>query len=265
MDGDMTDLPRAVRDLPTRSRTTPHLGPRSPKKAETVAQQLLDRIGQERLAVGDRLDQEHELLSQLGVSRGSLREGLRLLEVAGILRLRTGRDGGAIVQRPDGGDFARMATMFFQATQCTYRDLLLARIALEPEVYATAARSARPEALDELQELWNTEGDFEAHAASNRLFFSMLPEAVAEAAGNPVLVLVVNAIAGVFMRHMDAFRVGDQHRREAARIALLTIETLRARDAERVARLVRRNLEAWLDVAELQYPHVLDSTVSWDH
>lgn len=237
---------------------------RSQKMAEVVARQLLDRIVAESLEVGDRLEWESELLLLLGVSRSSLREAIRVLEIAGIVKVRTGREGGAIVQRPSPDDFARTATMFFQAMRCTYRDLISARIAIEPGIYEAAARRATPAAVAQLRALWDQEGDFEAHAATNRLFYSELPHAVADASGNAVLVLLVNAIAGVFMRHMDRFSVSQQHRREAARVALLTLDAIEAHDTKRVARLVRANLEAWLDIADVHYPHVLDSVVSWD-
>lgn len=237
---------------------------RPQKKAEVVARQLLDRMVAERLEVGQRLQREQDLLQALGVSRSSLREAIRILEISGIVTMRTGREGGAVVQRPSPDDFARTATMFFQAMRCTYRDLILARIAIEPGIYEVAARRASPSAVAELRELWDREGDFEAHAATNRLFYSELPRAVAEASGNVVLVLLVNAIAGVFIRHMDRFNVGQQHRREAARVALLTLDAIAAHDTERVARLVRANLEAWLDIADVHHPQVLDSVVSWD-
>ncbi|MEZ5234359.1 MAG: GntR family transcriptional regulator [Acidimicrobiales bacterium] len=120
------------------SRPAPAIA-RLQKKSELVARQLIERIIAEGVRPGERLEHEGELIDQLGVSRATLREAFRLLEVAGILEMRPGRDGGAIVQQPSGDDFGRMVTLFFQITRVTYRDLLRATTVIQPAIYAHAA------------------------------------------------------------------------------------------------------------------------------
>ena len=63
---------------------------------EHVLAQIAERILDGRLQVGDRLPSERELVGALGVSRGSVREALRILESMGIVEANvgSGRDAG---------------------------------------------------------------------------------------------------------------------------------------------------------------------------
>ncbi len=70
---------------------------RNVKRSEVVAHRIAQAIASDGLIHGDRLPPESAMLSQYGVSRASLREALRMLEVQGLLNLRPGPGGGPIV------------------------------------------------------------------------------------------------------------------------------------------------------------------------
>ena len=235
------------------------------KKSELVARQLIERIIAEDLDEGERLEHEGELIDQLGVSRATLREAFRLLEVAGILEMRPGRDGGAIVQQPSGDDFGRMVTLFFQITRVTYRDLLKATTVIQPAIYAHAARTATAADKARLRSLWSERNGRPRTDDDDVESLLNLSLVVAEAARNPVITLIVSAIGAVFLRHMDDMLVSVPQRREGARVARLIVEAIDNGDGERAAKLIRANLEGWAEIAEREYPHILDSVVRWDH
>src|SRR4051812_18011504 len=67
------------------------------KTSEIVARDVVRDISNGGLQPGDGLPSESAMLEQYGVSRESLREGLRLLEVQGLIRIRRGPGGGPIV------------------------------------------------------------------------------------------------------------------------------------------------------------------------
>src|SRR5271155_904676 len=71
---------------------------------EEIADQIRKELSDRRLRAGDRLPPERALAEQFGVSRNTLREALRSLENAGLLRLQKGAAGGAFVS--DGGGSA---------------------------------------------------------------------------------------------------------------------------------------------------------------
>lgn len=71
---------------------------------EDVLAQIERRISEDGLTAGDRLPAERQLAEQLGVSRSSVREAMRVLETLGVLSSQVGRgpDAGAfLTSRPD--------------------------------------------------------------------------------------------------------------------------------------------------------------------
>src|SRR5260370_36995844 len=71
---------------------------RTPRAFEEIADQIRKELSNRRLRAGDRLPPERALAAQFGVSRNTLREALRSLENAGLLRLQKGATGGAFLR-----------------------------------------------------------------------------------------------------------------------------------------------------------------------
>lgn len=76
-----------------------------PMKQEKAAQQIAKRVRHAivsgELQIGDRLPPERELIRITGFSRAVVREGLRVLEADGLIALHAGRNGGAVIERPN--------------------------------------------------------------------------------------------------------------------------------------------------------------------
>ena len=68
---------------------------------EEVCDQIRQAILSGRLEAGDKLPSERELATTLDVSRATIREAFRTLEIAGVLSLRKGVNGGAVVMQGD--------------------------------------------------------------------------------------------------------------------------------------------------------------------
>ena len=67
--------------------------PRSAMLPESTAQQILNMIEtQHRFTVGDKLPNENDLAAELGVSRSTLREAIRILTTSGVLEIRRGKE-----------------------------------------------------------------------------------------------------------------------------------------------------------------------------
>lgn len=109
-----------------------------------VIDQVCDLINEGVLTPGQTLPSERELSQQLGVSRNSLREALRVLEARGIVVTRHGvgrtiRDVGPI-QVPDWAVTERIQTL-------TVREVLETRVLLEPHACALASARRSEEEL----------------------------------------------------------------------------------------------------------------------
>ena len=66
-----------------------------PKAADVLARDLRERILSGELPEGVALPAERELVKQTQMSRATVREALRILEVQNLLRVKAGRAGGA--------------------------------------------------------------------------------------------------------------------------------------------------------------------------
>jgi DNA-binding FadR family transcriptional regulator len=80
------------------------------------------------------------MLEQYGVSRESLREGLRLLEVQGLITIRRGPGGGPVVGGVHPANLGRMSTLYFHMAGATYNELFEAWTFAECVMAERAAR-----------------------------------------------------------------------------------------------------------------------------
>ena len=113
------------------------------KVAEVVARQILHDIVDRELEPGAKLPSEVEMAETHGVARGSLREALRILEIHGLITLKPGPGGGPVVAAINSEDLGQTLTFFLQASGATFRELMQARLVLEP-LMARAAAEHRP-------------------------------------------------------------------------------------------------------------------------
>jgi GntR family transcriptional repressor for pyruvate dehydrogenase complex len=67
---------------------------RTSRTFEAAIENLLEGIERSRLRLDDRLPTEEQLAGQLGISKPTLRQALRVLERSGLLRVRAGKGGG---------------------------------------------------------------------------------------------------------------------------------------------------------------------------
>src|SRR6516162_5289984 len=118
-----------------------------PKASDVLAGELRERILTGELAEGDPLPAERELVKQTQMSRATVREALRILEVQNLVRVRAGRAGGAFVQRPTTKSMASSVSMLIRGRQIKLADLMETREALEPFCAELAARKRTDEDL----------------------------------------------------------------------------------------------------------------------
>lgn len=101
--------------------------------------QIVESIRAGRFPPGSALPSERVLAGQLGVSRGSLREALRVLEHAGVVEARPG--SGTYVTYEGGSTETSMRAQAAMSGEHSPLDLIVARAALEPVCAEQAARS----------------------------------------------------------------------------------------------------------------------------
>ncbi len=110
-----------------------------PKAADVLAGNLREQILDGRIREGMLLPNERDLSAQAGLSRASVREALRILEVEGLIATRTGRSGGSEVVRPDISTLERSIDIFIRGQRIRFEAVLEAREAIEPHAARLAA------------------------------------------------------------------------------------------------------------------------------
>ena len=109
------------------------------KASESVARDIVDDIVVERMNEGDSLPPETAMLQHYGVSRETLREALRLLEVQGLISIRRGPGGGPIVGVVDPANLGRVSSLYYHLAGATYGELFEAWVICEPIIAELAA------------------------------------------------------------------------------------------------------------------------------
>jgi GntR family transcriptional repressor for pyruvate dehydrogenase complex len=113
------------------SDTGPIFGPARPRRTfEEIINQIKTNIEEGRLKRGDKLPTERALAAQLQVSRNTVREALRTLEISGFVILKRGPAGGAFVAASDPAILNSQLTSALRVTDFSVADLTQAMRAI---------------------------------------------------------------------------------------------------------------------------------------
>lgn len=117
---------------------------RSPRLAESVADNLRSRILSHEFTDGDYLPKQEDLVREYRVSLPSVREALRELETEGLVTVQRGKVGGSIVHVPRAAKVAYMLGLVLEARGVEIDDVVIAMTQIEPLcARACALRSDR--------------------------------------------------------------------------------------------------------------------------
>src|ERR1700750_2584895 len=133
----MEETPQAIRLSPMEV----------PKASDVLATEIRERILSGEFVEGVPLPPERELVVQTRMSRTTVREALRILEVQGLIRIKAGRAGGAFVQRPGEESVAKSLELLIRGRQIRLASVHETREAIEPPCARLAARNRLPAEL----------------------------------------------------------------------------------------------------------------------
>jgi GntR family transcriptional repressor for pyruvate dehydrogenase complex len=235
---------------------------RGEKVASLVARQIVRTIVDEGLTPGAPLEPEALMLDRFGVSRASLREALRILETQGLITIKPGPGGGPSVADVDSTNFARMSTLFFQVLRVRFREVVEARLIIEPFMAALAAARHDPELEDELlaivQKGNEAEGDSEWLAASDE-FHGM----VLSMSGNALLNLVGKALKDIYTDRVAGLTFPSPERNHVREVHGKIAKAIVRGDAKVAERLMRDHMSEYAHNVERRHPGLLDEIVDW--
>jgi DNA-binding FadR family transcriptional regulator len=120
---------------------------------EDVVDQIQEAILEGRLPAGSRLPAERELQEIFNASRGTLREALRVLEQKGLITIKTGVKGGAMVNTLNTDQISESLDLLIRYQRVALSDLAEFREGVESIVTTLAVQRAQKEDIEKLKQI----------------------------------------------------------------------------------------------------------------
>ena len=215
------------------------------KSYHALADHLREQILGGHIPEGSPLPNERDLGGSTGLSRGSVREALRVLEVEGLVSTKPGRNGGSTIRRPGSEGVSRTLGAFVRGQQIPFDSVLEAREALEPALAYLAAMHRTDVDLtaiaDAARDMVDADDDNPRFIAANTRWHW----AIAQASQNRLLVAVV-AACGDLLHQSNVENFVSASVREAVIRAHAGIEAaIRAKDADAAQRRMIRHVKSY--------------------
>ena len=161
---------------------------------DSIVEEIKQRISQGELKDGDSLGSQDDLAKRMEVSRPTLREALKRLELMGLVETKHGR--GTFVKTISPQDFMNPLASFLVIDQKSALELLEARLYIEGAVAALSAKNASPNDIKAIKQKLD---DMKTAAQETSLEkfitydvqFHLL---VAESSKNQILTKIVNIL-----------------------------------------------------------------------
>jgi GntR family transcriptional repressor for pyruvate dehydrogenase complex len=228
---------------------------RQPRVAEIVASRLREDILSGRLKEGDVLPSQENLFSEFGVSPPALREAIHILETDGLISVRRGNMGGAVVHLPSAERTAHIISMVLQSRSSTPADVSGALLHLEPICAGMCA--ARADRLTEVVPYLEAEIELQAEQFDDLSRYvpnaRRFHEAVVSRCGNEPMILLIGSLELIWSAHessvwSDEYNTADPTIQKTMRAALRDhrrlLDAIRDGDSATAVRLAQGHLAA---------------------
>jgi len=241
-----------MRPAPAKKQTVepgnnPMFSPARPRRTfEEIINQIKANIEQGRLRRGDKLPTERALAVQFEVSRNTVREALRTLEISGFITLKRGPTGGAFVAASDPAILNSQLTSALRLTDFSVADLTMAMRAITVMLLDAALPRLREADLlameANIREAEAVIDDPQRRSTILIQFYRLL----AEASENKILVTISDTFVDLLQQWV--VRLGSLGGTRVIRSRRAIVRHLRAGDAK----AARKELDGYLqDLHEL--------------
>jgi GntR family transcriptional repressor for pyruvate dehydrogenase complex len=224
---------------------------------ELVLRQVEADLAAGKLRLGDRLPGERALAGQLGVSRPSVREAIRVLEAMGVVRtaVGSGPEAGAVIVADPASPLTATLRLHLATSHLPMGDIVQTRVLLESWAVREAAGRAEPAQLAAAGRLLDAMDDPELPRERFHLLDAEFHVALAALAGNVLVSTIMaslrEAIHGYVMAAAPnlpewssaAAELRAQHRSVLAAVA--------GGDGDAAARLVAEHIEGFYRASRL--------------
>ncbi|PVZ11258.1 MULTISPECIES: FadR/GntR family transcriptional regulator [unclassified Pseudomonas] len=208
---------------------------------DQALERLRERIAQGHWAVGERLPTEPELALELGISRNTVREAMRVLAFSGLIEIRQG-DGSYLRGRADPSEALKAMS------GCTLDQARETRRIIEVEAIMLACTRRTADDLAALRAALANSGehyhrDLERYIACDMVFHQRL----VDAAHNPMLSQLYRYFSQVVAGSLRLTLHPRQREQSIFDLHAGMVDAVEARDGAKAARLCRELIDSGTD------------------
>ena len=213
---------------------------------QDVVEQIQEAILSGELEPGRKLPAERDLKDMFNTSRGTLREALRVLEQKGLIEIKLGVAGGAIVKQIDADPIVESLALLIRSGGISLAHLAEFRIKIEGSIVELAAQRATPENIDQMEQLYKkAEAYFKAQDWEN---FLKTDEAMHTYIGimsqNPVFQFVQKSIHDNIHQYYESYLPMNHERTlENLNDFKKIIDAMKIHDSATAADIIRDHVE----------------------
>ena len=212
------------------------------KNFEKVVALLKQKVFSGQFRPGDRLPPERALAEALRVSRLSVREAYRALQVLGMLETRRGSEGGSFIRAPGNRSIIQSVGDLFRLQGLTLEEWTEARLLFELDIARLAIVRAENDDLARLEgQIKEAKRQIRAgtpaHAENIRFHLVF-----AELARNPILYTAYRSMMDLLLNSLTAMSASLEHARHAASAHMQIVATLKERNPDRLFHAVEEHV-----------------------
>ena len=218
------------------------------KVFQDVVEQIQEAILDGRLTAGQTLPAERELKETFNISRGTLREALRVLEQKGLIEIKLGVGGGSVVKAVDTDQISESLGLLIRSQKVSLNHLAQFREDVEGIVAARAAKNHVAKDIQTLKDLLVNAHSCVKKGSSQRDAFIDIDKQIhmtmARITGNPVYITVLHSIHDNIHRYYDRFLSMEKPELEENYNDLCDlVGAIETADAELARRLAKRHVQ----------------------
>ncbi len=152
-----------------------------------------------------------------------------------------------------------MASMFFQSGGMTFREIIDARLVLEPILARLAAERAHPSLVERLMASETSTENDQAYLRTSGQFHRQ----IASMSGNKILNLISHAIEDIFHERVAGLLFPPEQRGHVVEAHDAIAQAIAQRDGPLAERLMHEHMVAYARYVEERHPALMDDIVVW--
>jgi len=228
---------------------------------QDVVDQVQEAIIDGRLEVGQKLPAERDLKEMLQTSRSTLREALRVLEQKGLIEIKLGMGGGAIVKAVSADQVSESLDLLILSKKVSLKHLAEFRERIEGDVTALAAKRATEADIKKLRQLLKKAKNFVAKGADYADDFLKIDRDMhfyfSEITRNPIYISVIKTIHSNINRYLDLYlRMGKTEMDENLQDLTDIVHALEEREPGLACQLAQKHVRRFSKYMEKQAKQV---------